>query len=34
MLVSLITLAIILSVIIVPGLVLQAMDDTAGAQKG
>lgn len=34
MLVSLTVLAAILSVIIVPGLVIQSMDDSAGPQKG
>ena len=34
MLVSLITMAVILSVIIVPGLLLQAMDEKAESQKG
>ena len=34
MLVSLATLAIILSVIIVPGLLIQSMDERGEAQKG
>ncbi len=34
MLTSLIVLGIILSIIIVPGLVIQSMDDRADAQKG
>lgn len=34
MLTSLFVLGIILSVIIVPGLVIQSMDERGGAQKG